>query len=475
MEKLKKTGLSIIVAAVFVLLFLFSVIDGQIIYAKAEPETIYSNVLDDLKKDSSFDPQYYPEKANDYSLQLIQIAESADKELFVYVYQPNAKQFVHAGYIRFSINPQEDISPKDYSLTYLNSDGVFFKYKVNGFTVDSADIRYYAVIQLMRPWLDGVDIVPPLGNKVSYVPYSVEKYYTFFTFNGQVFIKEEHLDVIVVTSKFCGFCRYPDGGFSFTITSGACDAHFVAFNTDRRIDDLIEAEVVYSSQSVHEMISLVPGVDSKVIYGEIEEQPELLVERGTVEYEGKGWFTNKYSWDRIQTVDEFIEMESRHDVYKGVLFDKTVDTSLKLDIEEELRDKYAWVLRFTETEYDLMSTEYTVDELYTNISDVTILRLKFVTAGTTYNLGVVDNYQSGSGEPVNTVDESWSFNWERLISLIALIILIFLIIVFIGPISSLLSFLLKVILWVIKAVLWLLTLPFRLISSLINKRNPPKK
>ena len=37
----------------------------------------------------------------------------------------------------------------------------------------------------------------------------------------------------------------------------------------------------------------------------------------------------------------------------------------------------------------------------TLVGDVTILRLKFVTDGITYNLGVIDNKQTGGGEPSN--------------------------------------------------------------------------
>ena len=60
---------------------------GQTAYA----ESGYSGVLDDLQKDDSFDESHYPAIADDYSLKLIQIAESVDGELFLYVYQPSGK------------------------------------------------------------------------------------------------------------------------------------------------------------------------------------------------------------------------------------------------------------------------------------------------------------------------------------------------------------------------------------------------
>ena len=54
-------------------------------------EITYTEVLTDLQKDSSFNADNYPTKADDYSLQIIQLAESVNKELFVYVYQPSGK------------------------------------------------------------------------------------------------------------------------------------------------------------------------------------------------------------------------------------------------------------------------------------------------------------------------------------------------------------------------------------------------
>ena len=56
---------------------------------KVDAATIsYTDVLEDLQKDESFKVEDYPAKADDYSLQIIQIAESVNGELFIYVYQP---------------------------------------------------------------------------------------------------------------------------------------------------------------------------------------------------------------------------------------------------------------------------------------------------------------------------------------------------------------------------------------------------
>ena len=107
------------------------------ISAKAESIS-YSNVLDDLKKDKNFNIEDYPEKADDYSLNVIQIAESENGELFVYVYRPsNRTRDYKAKYINMSLHNRTDkaLSYSLYSLSWVNSDGVFDKYIVNNFKV----------------------------------------------------------------------------------------------------------------------------------------------------------------------------------------------------------------------------------------------------------------------------------------------------------------------------------------------------
>ena len=134
------------------------------IVARAESIT-YSNVLDDLKKDTSFNPDNYPLKTDDYSLQIIQLAESVDKELFVYVYQPSgqAKDF-KASSINISTTINDEISYYNYKLERLNSSGVFYKYKVVGLTVKDESVRYYAISSIYRPFDESIDKQASGGN-----------------------------------------------------------------------------------------------------------------------------------------------------------------------------------------------------------------------------------------------------------------------------------------------------------------------
>lgn len=76
---------SLIISAV---MFIFSLIPVSGGALSASAASAYSNVLTDLMQDESFDTSAYPVNNSDYSISVIQIAESASKELLVYVYQP---------------------------------------------------------------------------------------------------------------------------------------------------------------------------------------------------------------------------------------------------------------------------------------------------------------------------------------------------------------------------------------------------
>ena len=89
MKQRTKTGIvGIILAFVLGARTVFTAVRIPRYTAEAESVT-YTNVLEDLRKDSSFDTGNYPANTTDYTLQVIQLAESADRELFVYVYQPS--------------------------------------------------------------------------------------------------------------------------------------------------------------------------------------------------------------------------------------------------------------------------------------------------------------------------------------------------------------------------------------------------
>ena len=120
-------------------------------------------------------------------------------------------------------------------------------------------------------------------------------------------------------------------------------------------------------------------------------------------------------------------------MYSGTILDVSTASVLTESSMQALKNKQ-WVLRFAETEernwVDINSGAY---EYYsTLIGDVSILRLKFITDDDTYNLGVVDNKQTGGDEPMNDFYYDMDFHLpedEDLKNALAIIALILVIVI----------------------------------------------
>ena len=135
----------------------------------ASEEKQYSNVLDDLQKDPTFDAATFPANPEDVSVQLIQIAESEDKQLFLYVYQPaDSKIELQCKAVSISVgfsSNGQGLSPQLYDLILVSTEGVFDKYLVNGFSLPDEAERYYNIVQILREFNAAVD---PESDKTEY-------------------------------------------------------------------------------------------------------------------------------------------------------------------------------------------------------------------------------------------------------------------------------------------------------------------
>lgn len=455
MSKSNKRFTYFITALFAVVLFVITAfVGGGAAVAYAADNVIYTNVIDDLKKDSSFKPSNYPENAEDYGLQVIQLAESADKELFIYVYQPSGqtKNFTACS-VNISTTINDNISFINYKLQKLNSNGVFFKYKVSDFTVKTEPTRYYAISSIYRPFDESIDKPASDGNTVTEVNYNVSKQYCFGEINGKPYVNCVDIETIVVTDKFVGFVRYKDG---FKLYVGACDSHFVAFNTDKPIDKLLEADVYYTMQKYS--WSVVPLQGEKETFGEKSENYAYLKYTDKVEHTGGGLFAGTYKWDRIETTQQFIsENDLTQNVYSGAIIDVSVANKITDEGKAALQGK-KWVLRFAETSYSLSgypSTGSTFENT-TLVGDVTILRLKFETDGITYNLGTIDNKQTGSDKPINSEIFEIIINnrGKRILAILAAILLL----IILAPLLP----------YIIKFVVCVISLPFKVITALFK-------
>ena len=70
-------------AVISIIMFCISLATGGGAQFASAAASSYTNVLTDLKKDESFDIEDYPEVLKNYSLNVIQVAESVDGELFI--------------------------------------------------------------------------------------------------------------------------------------------------------------------------------------------------------------------------------------------------------------------------------------------------------------------------------------------------------------------------------------------------------
>ena len=436
----------------------------SIAYAE-ENKVTYSGVLDDLKKDSSFDESFYPVVADDYSLQMIQVAESVNGELFLYIYQPSGQaKNLKASSINISTTVNDAISFRNYKVRLLNSSGVFYKYIVTDFKVLSEPTRYYAISSIYRPFDESIDAQAGNDNTITEVNYAVNKQYCFSEINGKPFCNVVDIETIVVTDKFVGFVRYMDG---FKLYVGACDSHFVAFNTNKPIDKLLEADVYYTTQKYTWQTGL--GIGTNEYFKEKSDEYAYLKYTDKVEHSGGGLWAGTYKWDRIETVEQFIaENDLTQNVYSGAIIDVNVANKITDEGKAALRGK-KWVLRFAETSYQILSGYGSTTEYSTLVGDVTILRLKFETDGVTYNLGVIDNKQTGSDKPSNEEEIKPEINNRGKWILIALAIILALILL--APLlPTIVTFLIKLIGWIFKGLWWLISAPFKLIGKAFKNR-----
>ncbi len=433
---------AVIIAAI--LLLITSIAGGGAGYARAATSAP-SYVLDDLRKDSSFNLAEYPINESDYSLQVIQIAESTDGELLIYVYQPSGQATdLRATTIRLSQTTGSSIKPDDYNLTFLNSAGVFYKYKVEGLELRKEPIRYYDVTAIHRKWNRLFDEPAGNDNTITEVVYTVGWLWTAYTVDGKVYYEKTRTDVVEISKKRCGYVRLKDG-VTLSAIQKACDAHFVAFSTDYQIDKLLSVDVKFDYYTYDEKIT---GKEKR---GETQHGFASPTYKDTVSNDNNGLGGKKYIWDRIERAADFVARLEKQ----------------KIEISAEDKAeflKYDYVLNFYETGYEVgenwawaLLTPWALPAVNkssgTRVENVTLLKMSFETAGKTYNLGVVDNKQTGSRKPTGTGGGS-GCNGSSCSScaLFGIPWWGWLLIVFLGPVVAFALF---------KLLIWLVTLPFK--------------
>lgn len=470
MKTAHKKFMSVLVVMFAMILLFSAVMSGRVTLPAFAAETGYTGALEDLQKDENFNVEEYPDNARDYSIKVIQIAESTAGELFIYTYQPCQKsRYIVATEINMSLTESVD-GTRLYSLTLLSCDGVLCKYKVDNFVMVEDIIRYYNITSIYRKWIKDIDEETGNDNTINAVAFEVGKLWGVLVENGEVHYGCIEIETIEITDKFVGYLRNWTG----VIFGGhkSQDNHYVAFSTNKPMDKLIDADVYYTSQSVN-LSGIGNELNHSVVkkeYGEKESKIVTLSNVDTVTVVGT-LFTKTYTWNRVQSAEKF-----------------SASNNLKDPDKEAIANK-EWVLLFAETNYEYTSSSsQLIRKKYTEVSDVSILRLKFETNGKVYNVGVVDGKQTNSGNPSNEPNTLlsrffgiWEKIWNALkrffmghskwwvyliVAVVALFVGLPILCAFIPVVGKIIG---KALLWILKGLWWLISLPFRAIAALVRK------
>ena len=313
---------------------------------------------------------------------------------------------------------------------------MFFKYKVDNYVTDASSPikRTYQVVQIMRLAREdlGDTVLDEHNNTIAYIPYSVNWTFTAVNHEGVTCYGKERLNTFTVTDKYCGQLKFESDrltqALSFMVgVNDYAMLHFIAFNTDKPIDDLRESVIEYTLNTVVKHAS--PGGETEQITHSRERQ--LLSAEVEESYQG-GIFGHKYTWKEIMTKDDFVNNVV---VNSEAFFDSNFTESGV----EEIADKQ-WVFCFLTTDVfhqlDLSPNTWNEYDEYSYITDETILQFTIMEHGKLVVYGTVDNYQHGDGIPDNvenySFNEKWWSNWWAELQQWLMLILLVLGLVLIG-------------------------------------------
>lgn len=436
----------------------FGTVVPSVAYAAESEE-----VLRDLRRDKTFNEEDYPYVKDDYALYVIQIGESSNKELFVYVYQPCHDTYDLLGTkISISYGYSVDgagLNPQLYNLKLVSTSGTLDKYYVEGFTVSNDGDRYYNLVEIFREVNSEIDELDETFPKTD-IAYSVGQQWYVCDLNDSKHYETNTFNTLNVETVFNGNVNFPNG-FQLKDFVGVyddCDCWFYCFNADDYvIKHIYDADLNYSVRDAIHGVGL--------FYNETEYSNERLNQVITLKdtdvmtYNGSGLGARDYEWNRILSSEEFIKIAEEQKVSFT-------------DVQKEKISSSQWVFTFLETERRFQySNDYTFT-YYSDVYDVGLLRLHFQdVSGRKYDLGVVnsltdpDDIADGEGS-LKSFTEMFGEFWDvflKVIFIILGVILLFLLLHFVTPIMSILKF-------IFKAIGFVITLPLKLIKSIFQRR-----
>ncbi len=384
----KKTYYAVILLIAIFFIFIFQTGGGAVyrtaVSARADTSN-FSSVLADLQKDGNFKLSDYPENPKDYSIQVIQIAESESGNLFLYTYQPcqNTRNLT-ATKINMSLSETAD-DTGIYGLEQVSTWSVFCKYEVNGVKVSSAAMRCYNITSIYRDFIKDIDKETGNGNITNGKAYDVGQCWKVTTQGETLTYEMLKVETVEIINPFTSYVRRKKNqshNYYFQ------DNYYVAFRTNRNIEELLSATVEYRIQDYFYKENNVLGFGDTAFWDKATFSNERRTKKDVycdevneLNQDGFNLFgifdlNKKFSWKRIQSSEDFVN-----------------NAGASASDNEQIK-KLQWVLMFDETSvyrYESGGLIARYEETGQIIDEVTILRLEFVENGITYNLGAVSD------------------------------------------------------------------------------------
>ena len=417
---------------------------------------------EDLEKDDNFNEEEYPADSTNVSLDIIQVAETTSDELLLYVYNPTME--LEATSIDLSLNEGKTYAL--YNLTYLSSYKTIDKYVVNNLEVTEEKNRYYSISCLYR--YAHHDLDDENSNYTSYDEVGCPIYkhwYCYYNDSNELIYEMEYDSYVDIEPVITSYIYYKEGfslrNLSTAYYDEACFAHFIGFNvTNFDVDKIYDADISFVT---------VPVTYKEILWSETHEfgdektHNETLKEIDEVTFNSPGLFDKTYSWNRISTSSDFINDFKA----QGGTLNETSESDIS---------NCQFVFSFYESIVSIASVSLIDYVTFDLVTDVVILRLKFRSQGNVYNMGVVSNKTSSSGESSGEAGSNLDDTLDKieeeankLFSQIGeLITAVFGIVGIVLGVYVLIG-LIPLILPVFKALLEILLLPFKFISSLFKK------
>lgn len=491
MNKLKMLFITILTMCIF------------LVSNTAYASTQYTDVLDDLRKDESFEISNYSnmtldyinkvntdtDKTNDQELmEVISIAESSADELYIYVYQPTHNELdLIATAISLSTDYSADgqnIYPNVYDLELVSTYSVFDKYVVKDFKVNDEVYRYYNLVALYREYNSTIDKVVSGGESTgSEIAMSIGQQWSVYYLNDKLVYEMGTFETLEITPTFTGNFEFQNGltWGSLVGSFNRGQAWFISFNVeDYIVKHIYDADLSYKiremSYSTGVLIDPIPTYfpygsnyddnqainkdDTDYETGGFSEFKITLDDEDEMTYKGDGLLAKEYSWNRITSSTDFLERATEQGV--------TISDECKQAVSQG-----QWVFSFLETESNTISGSTSTYYKY-DIEDITILRLHFIDIhDDVYNMGVVsdrvnpDNKADGTG---SGLDFNFEENFQKLFAIIMLVILL----IVLGYIFPIASIIIKIFSVIINAIYFVISLPFKLIGKLFKQKNKNK-